>query len=55
MRSLFQPMDQGCKFSDFILTSDFFTSTSLKYIFESSPEHFSHDFIIDPEVFFVSF
>ena len=37
-------MAQGCKFSDFSLISDFFTSTQLKIILEISfVEHISHD------------
>ena len=39
---------QGCKFSDFSLISDFFTSTYLKIIFKiSSLDHISHYFIIE--------
>ena len=41
---------QGCKFSDFNLISDFFTSTPLKTIFEISTfEYIQHDFIIDSD------
>ena len=47
--SVFFKYETGsCKFSNFGLILDFFTSALLKIIFEnSSCEHVSHDFIID--------
>ena len=52
LQAIVSPMifDQGCKFSDYNLISDFFTSTPSKIVFEmSSLERMSQGFVIEPD------